>query len=105
LSATAAGQKNRIPFQRLSNRKRAALSRYEARQFLFPVRTMRWPISSRRPFDFGRHGAVNHRKFLRFVCILRSYCPMPNFVLIEGSSCVEQPSQENLRRNAAENAL
>jgi hypothetical protein len=62
-------------------------------------------FSSRRPFDFGRPAAVNHRKFLRFVCILRSYCPMPNFVLIEGSSCVEQPSHENLRRKAAENAL
>ena len=62
-------------------------------------------FSSRRPFVFGRPAAVNHRKFLRFVCILRSYCPMPNFTLIEGSSCVEQPSHENLRHNAAENAL
>jgi hypothetical protein len=39
------------------------------------------------------------------VCILRSYCPMPNVLLIEGSSSVEQPSHEILRRNAAENAL
>jgi hypothetical protein len=48
---------------------------------------------------------VNHREFLGFVCILRSYCPMPNFELIEGSSCVGEPSYENLRRDAAENAL
>jgi hypothetical protein len=89
----------------LSNRKREALIRQEAPQFLFPVRTIRWPIFGRRPFDFGRPVVVNHRKFLRFVWILRSYCPMRNFLLIEGSSCLQQPSHEDLRRNAVENAL
>ncbi len=53
----------------------------------------------------ARPVAVNRRNFFRFVCFLRSYCPMPNFELIEGSSCVGQLSHENLRRDAAENAL
>jgi hypothetical protein len=57
------------------------------------------------PVRFWPAVAVNRRKSLRFVCTVGSYCPMPDFEFFEGSSCANQPSHENLRRNAAENAL
>jgi len=63
------------------------------------------------PADFlvrsilGRPVSVNHREFLGVVYYSAQLYPMRKFLLIEGSSCVRQPSCENLRCNAAENAL
>jgi hypothetical protein len=47
---------------------------------VFSVRTMRWPISRRRPFHFGRPVAVNDREFLGFVYYftqLKSHAEIP----------------------------